>query len=606
MSVTIGSSGANVTAFSDAASNVRTDGEQVIVVKLSSTKFAIVYAIEGKNDEGISFVGARVGSISGTTITLGSETRIFTDADTLSYLWVDAEPVDSDTFLVVYAYRLGTADTMEAVACLVGPGDSISTGTPATIVDGSTAEVFEVATCSFGSGDYGLAYTRSSPANPGSIYFHVLQVSGSSIIDGGANEFDSGMAGRPYYIHLRSLSSSIAVALWGNDDSGPPYKTDAVAVDRGAGDTYTFGSVATLENDVDEVKKTLVRQNSTRFINGSMPTSEDALRLRSNAVNPSTLAITAGSSRLTLYSGGPSSGWPVGRKSAINPADDEIVLVVDLASGDTLRAYSLSYTGDSGSINQTEDLKTPSLNTSFGAHIADLSGSFVTGFNTISTNERYLSFVTEYSGLEVGGKAIGVSVFGSTAWVTMLSVNDELLLGAWDLSTLTLSASYSLGSCTEAQLNSETYIAYPFAVSGTQCFVFGRMQNPQSLGDPTHVAYFDGATWSAVEQGWGTDICGGLDLWAGTVIYAIRNLVAGGARLYKGDTTGLSLASTSLLNSGVEPHGITVDPIDITVLLGSRVADSIMVVGSPSPHTTWYDLTSDHQVADGVNAIEIL
>jgi hypothetical protein len=130
------------------------------------------------------------------------------------------------------------------------------------------------------------------------------------------------------------------------------------------------------------------------------------------------------------------------------------------------------------------------------------------------------------------------------------------------------------------------------------------MQDPQSLADPAHVISYLGG-WSLCESGWGTDICGGLMVLSGDLVFAIRN-ISGGARLYIGDNTGLSLRSTSSLNDGIEHRGMTVDLLDGTIVIASRSGDSVMVVGTPSPYNTWYDLTSDHGTGNGVNAIEIL
>lgn len=96
-----------------------------------------------------------------------------------------------------------------------------------------------------------------------------------------------------------------------------------------------------------------------------------------------------------------------------------------------------------------------------------------------------------------------------TVWQD-ISGTQTLSLQRWD-TTPVYQAAFSLGNATEAQVDANTYIAYPAAVTddANLWYVWGRLQSPQGLSDPEHVILTPnaGVSWQSVENSWGTRYC---------------------------------------------------------------------------------------------------
>jgi hypothetical protein len=209
----------------------------------------------------------------------------------------------------------------------------------------------------------------------------------------------------------------------------------------------------------------------------------------------------------------------------------------------------------------------------------------------------------EFDGL---GAVIGRGS-GAKAWVTGCDNSSLQLLEVELLPGLGI-LDYDLGSATFAQVDARTYYAIPAATFGNDdiLYVAGRMNAPQGLSNPSHIIYSaTGALiWSETEATWGADHCGAIYEAPDLTLFAVRNRT-NQCKLYVGSAVGVSLRSTSSLNDGVDFHGLTVS-VDAVALLAGKSADSILVVGSMWPYYVWTDLTADHGVAAGINAIEIL
>ena len=88
-------------------------------------------------------------------------------------------------------------------------------------------------------------------------------------------------------------------------------------------------------------------------------------------------------------------------------------------------------------------------------------------------------------------------------------------------------------------------------------------------------------------------------------MYAIEN-DAFVSKFYSGTIAGLSLKSVIPLSYGVDPHGMAIDPIDGAVVVCSQDADPLMVAVAPYPYNLWANITGDHGVSEGINAVAIL
>lgn len=205
-------------------------------------------------------------------------------------------------------------------------------------------------------------------------------------------------------------------------------------------------------------------------------------------------------------------------------------------------------------------------------------------------------------------KALGVSIGryggGTVAWVTTWA-SGTLYLEEWGLTTLTRSNQYSLGACTEAELDAGTYAAWPFAFNDSFCYVFGRLPEPDGLSGVHHVVYHDGTDFTAMENGWGSDICGALFAEADGTVTAIRNRSGNPAQLYRGDDSGLVLKCTLSFDAGVNPHAIDFDAFSGRVFLGADNGVSPIVITLAPPYSTGdiSDLTGDHATDEGIVSV---
>ena len=171
-------------------------------------------------------------------------------------------------------------------------------------------------------------------------------------------------------------------------------------------------------------------------------------------------------------------------------------------------------------------------------------------------------------------------------------------------------SSFSLGLATESEVDDRTYWAYPFTLLGDddQVIIFGRMQNPAGLGDPVHMMFSSdaGVSFTLMENSFGDDHIGAVTDDQFGYLYAVRNIDSLPPKLYQGVAGGtLSLLSTISINGGVNPQALRFD-FNSNILAGVDTGNAIMVVYSPPSYVSWFDITSNHGVAAGINSIIVL
>lgn len=203
------------------------------------------------------------------------------------------------------------------------------------------------------------------------------------------------------------------------------------------------------------------------------------------------------------------------------------------------------------------------------------------------------------------GLSIGKSV-GDKVWATA-NVGDELFLLEHALPGLAQSNTFSLGTATFAATEAKTWLAYPYVPYGYDdaVYVFGRMNNPQSLGSPSHVIRTTdgGSSFGLIENGWGTDHCGALILSSYGYLFAILNS-AGGSKLYVDSADNILVLKLTLpFSSQVAPHGMFLNFFSLDVYTVAWTADSYMVAKIASPYITASNLTYDHDATEGGVAI---
>jgi hypothetical protein len=226
--------------------------------------------------------------------------------------------------------------------------------------------------------------------------------------------------------------------------------------------------------------------------------------------------------------------------------------------------------------------------------------------------EAYLRDV--YFSCLAGGEALGLGLgigrsSGNKVWVTIGNGTTlELLEVA--LPGLTISQRISLGSASISEVVGRDYLAYPYIPFGYDdaVYVFGRMNDPQSLGNPAHVirTINGGTSFTLIENGWGFDYCGAYRIGLDGVSFAIRNQ-ANKATLYKDNADSNLLVKVTLpFDAPVSPHGMYINLVLNDLYIGSWQADSVMVVKLGSPYLTWTDLTFNHDSTEGIESVLLL
>jgi hypothetical protein len=207
-------------------------------------------------------------------------------------------------------------------------------------------------------------------------------------------------------------------------------------------------------------------------------------------------------------------------------------------------------------------------------------------------------------------KVLGVSIskgLGDTLYLTAWGDNGELIYQVRSMDDLSLTGAYSLGSCTEEELNNKTYFAMPYAIYGDDAFfyLYGRFA-PSSVGLSQIIYSADsGASLTVLEASWGSAYCGSLIDDFG-LVFAAR-CIGSQTKLYTGQwDVGLELKSTLLYSAATNPFSMVYNFYDDSLYAAAAASGAIMVIKANSPFTSWKDITYDHSTAAGVNAIVAL
>jgi hypothetical protein len=214
------------------------------------------------------------------------------------------------------------------------------------------------------------------------------------------------------------------------------------------------------------------------------------------------------------------------------------------------------------------------------------------------------------------GKIVGMTIdaIGFFIYLTVWDETQErIFLIKYDYATLSWQDGYYLdgfGVVTEADLNAQTYIAWPYASPDDweRIYAVGRLPYPEFTTTLGHVVTSGntGTDWDLVEDTWGAGWGSALFEKSGT-LFAIRS-TAGDAKLYK-DSADLNLVlkTTLTFSNGVNLHALKIDSSN-RVVVGGDGADSVMVLRVLSPYdaTKIGNITYDHGTAAGINALEVL
>lgn len=205
---------------------------------------------------------------------------------------------------------------------------------------------------------------------------------------------------------------------------------------------------------------------------------------------------------------------------------------------------------------------------------------------------------------------------------------DNLWHSSWFMSTPAtnvgdlISYRYNINPSTRAITYSTEITQYtgaPITGVDSRQFWLGVSCDPDGAGDSYHFGRFiDDVTpvhiWhrtsagagTTTESGWGADYCGSLIPLSGGTLYAVR-CSSTQTGLYSGTKASVSVDAADVgLNKGVDFRGMDYGSGDGVIIVASGDPDNVMVVGSVSPFSTWYDLTYNHGLNGGVVSIIIL
>ena len=220
--------GSASTAFQSHSSGIR--GKQVCYDS-NADKYVIASTVDSNNTK------FKVGTVSGTSISLGSEVSL-----SVGMGYMDCAFDDTNN-KILYAWReqntnLGSSTYGRAVIGTVS-GTSISFG---TIVDFTTSEInsFSPVGCVFAGGDKVFIGYETVSAQKG--FGIVGSVSGTGITFGTAVEWANGNVGQPQLIYVSNRSLIIMVVFDGTAGTNyPQYRSITIS-----GTTPTFSSGSTI------------------------------------------------------------------------------------------------------------------------------------------------------------------------------------------------------------------------------------------------------------------------------------------------------------------------------------------------------------------------
>lgn len=193
---------------------------------------------------------------------------------------------------------------------------------------------------------------------------------------------------------------------------------------------------------------------------------------------------------------------------------------------------------------------------------------------------------------------------GNYYW--FLWLNDETIeLQKRSVTTGAIIDTISMGTVTNAQIDAGTYSARVVAVDDDLVYVYGLLNDPQSLGAAQIIVTTDGgASWGIVENSWGTEHCGAIFHLSDGTIYAIRNQASGSPRLYKGDWGGVFAVSiiTGLPVGATVGQGDLIIDNSLAMYVAVEQAGGRLIARANPPYTNWLDISYDHPDV-GINRI---
>jgi len=173
-------------------------GKTASVCKLDTDKFVVAYADDSQSDDGY----ARVGTVSTRTISWGTAKEFWT-GDTEA---AKCCPLDTDKFAIVFNDETG-GDYLKVMACTVS-GTTITTGDAVSLGGGSYSGVREDS-CQLDTDKLVVVFRDYDATNVGKAV--ACTISGTTITVGDAITFEAGVAS---FLSVCALDTSKFVVTW--------------------------------------------------------------------------------------------------------------------------------------------------------------------------------------------------------------------------------------------------------------------------------------------------------------------------------------------------------------------------------------------------------
>jgi hypothetical protein len=575
---------------------------------------------------------------TGDVTSVGSAQVIVPDDNNNTPRRTNAIRISDTHFAVGYVdYRnTGTPDfisyfELTVVICSVS-GTTITVGTPLVMTPDINVGAFDIVKLS--NTELALPFVNGNALAGGDAPVSAVILYGISGLSGTIGSIQNLGDGNDYEFCKGTAMDSTRFAIhMGQQDGNAKHGRSVMCRHDGSG-TCTFGSTAFYyELTGGELGTAAIEQpfgiplTATKWLlNYRYNAASDVWYYQVGSFNPTTLAITYDTGeRKTITEGGNYiSIAPHSATSFVEVTADDAgafstpQMRLNTVSGDTVSLGTFTTFSFSGFTKRMEMFHAPFVDRQPG-------GAYVVGEIFLDWDTEYWGATTDcnnepmcrawgFSLPAVNAKPLGLSIgkgAGDRVYVTYWD-ETNLRLGDYDLPAVTEFASYDLGAVTESELNNGTYLANPFAGIGDDDWVvvYGRMNDPYSLGAPTYVLESDdgGATAAIVttDATWTSGECSALWMEPDGIMYAIRDLGTQSKLYYGNAIVFLNLMSTLPFPAGVNPHAIKIDPYDLAVYCGADVAGSIMVVKSFPLYSSWINMTFDHGTSSDINSLELL
>jgi len=550
--------------------------------KVDTNKFAIL-------DNYYANPQIQICVVSGSTITTGTATN-----------WISAREISE----LVGASNIGSAQSNTAYAPTVCAPDAstLHIGRVGILVKDTGG-----ATCTRNTGFDGFHFCKgtisSTTFTPDTIVCKAENI----------NDWDTTLDGLPprYTDHIR-MSSSMSLAAYGYMGVGEVYSR-LVAYDSSTG----IGSTVQFASGGSPTNFRLVRLSDTKailfFAEENFPDS----KLFARVVTVSGTTITLGTNQL-IYTYSGVSTYNL-RTTEISSTEAAVIFVDNTGCKHMAKVTANTITNLITAYD-TCAYGWPAAPTTYDVHgidaddflllrdAATISGVPYDPSVTIGNYATVLACAPGYSG---SFRSLGIAhghYAGNKIWITG-DDSTKLEILEVDITVPSVTARTSLGSATHAQVDARTYYAIPATYWGSDDYVVvgGRFTNPTTANLVQLAFTGDGAaTFFDQELSWGNDYCGALLTWPSDILFAVRNT---GSRSKLYGATALTtpiLLSTSNLLGGVNHTAMDLSSQNYAIVAAADVGGTIMVSVCPPPYQVWYDITSNHQIINGVNSLVIL